>query len=155
MSALAHPTRRSTGRAVPVAAVNRSANPPYRCLHRRGVVLPAVRSAHLRDRFPGHLGVATGTADKRAERAAGPALGRRIGSCRSLPSILSVGYDRQPAGRPTVLPALRQSSVVSSPSVRAGSLPEVDLPPLSRCRHRDEMTCQLRRRAGVERPSMV
>lgn len=62
-----------------------------------------------------------------------PRLG--LGNRRSLPSILSVGHDRQPTSCPAVLPALQQRSATSAPSVQERSPSEVDLPLLSRCCH--------------------
>lgn len=56
--------RRSlTARADPVTADDRVTNPPGWCCHRLDVVPPTGRSTRLRDRSPGRLGVATGTAD--------------------------------------------------------------------------------------------
>jgi hypothetical protein len=108
ISALETPGASPPVRVVPVTAGDRTANPPHRCRHLRGAVPPASRGPRLRDRFPGRLGVATETADRCSDEAATTTPRPGIGSRRSLPSILSVGHDRQPTSCLEGLSVLQQ-----------------------------------------------
>jgi hypothetical protein len=110
----------------------------------------SAETVHLRDRSPGHLGVATETAAERNDATANATPGPRVGSRRSLPSILSVGHDRQPTGCPAELPALRQKPngiLTVRPRVLAfGGRPAtvVSMWPPRRDDLPEEMTCQRR-----------